>query len=464
MKWIFSMRDEFSVELEKISNIWDETGVLGWQLDERRSTCKKHLFNLLEEMLSEESNRKQAIVSKVSETAKMINEMRMEVEQEEGDFQLQDSWKPLMKLEKLEAEKKRLDQKSECILKQWNQLLGQKQALVERLCITSIETDQIEKGFKHVPSNAILNQLKSKVQDLLALKRQKEIDSLAVAINQMRERLQLDPINAPTTLDEESLKVLRMENETQMAKVTDLEKNCESKMARLELLSSRLDMTTPFLKPDQWTTRNGQELGAELQKLEALRCAKLPQLIAACREELQTLVSRCHLRAVESIAGARGNNEEEILASLEQAIDKWQRFYTQHQQIFKAFDRLSDAMIKLTETEKQLRDPQILKNRGGILLKVEKELKMLKQREIPRAEKEFLASADSASREFHHLVCFPGNRTLDEVVSEINEKENTSGIPSTPQTSKKRTQQQSLLDSSATKRVRDRHHLESFHF
>ena len=70
---------------------------------------------------------------------------------------------------------------------------------------------------------------------------------------------------------------------------------------------------------------------------------------------------------------------EQLLEKYEKEIKKWQDFHAENREIFDALDKLLATFRSMRELEEKAKDPNRLKNnRGGALLKEEKERKRIK--------------------------------------------------------------------------------------
>ena len=78
---------------------------------------------------------------------------------------------------------------------------------------------------------------------------------------------------------------------------------------------------------------------------------------------------------------------EESVNALEHELDRLEANYEQNKCMFEAVATYQQMWESYVETEQKLKDPAILSNRGGIMLKVDKEKKRL-LKELPRIEQE----------------------------------------------------------------------------
>ncbi len=93
------------------------------------------------------------------------------------------------------------------------------------------------------------------------------------------------------------------------------------------------------------------------------------------------------MKAQEAAKLAQCRNDEECVDYLERRIEELRLVFQKHRPVYEGISSFQTLWGSLTEVEQKLKDPAILSNRGGILLKTEKEKKRL-MRELQKAEAE----------------------------------------------------------------------------
>ncbi|XP_025829610.1 protein regulator of cytokinesis 1-like isoform X2 [Agrilus planipennis] len=78
---------------------------------------------------------------------------------------------------------------------------------------------------------------------------------------------------------------------------------------------------------------------------------------------------------------------EDLLSLHDMELNKWKKFYNQNCAIFKLLNKRNEVWQKLQELEKAAAAPDRYKNRGGKLLKEEKERNVL-TKQIPKLEEQ----------------------------------------------------------------------------
>ncbi|VDN40037.1 unnamed protein product, partial [Dibothriocephalus latus] len=118
--------------------------------------------------------------------------------------------------------------------------------------------------------------------------------------------------------------------------------------------------------------------------------AYLPRL----KEEVAELARSCCVESQElAIIEEFTGNEEALVDYLEKRIEELKTIYQKHRQVYDGIANFQSLWRALLEVERRMRDPAILSNRGGILLKTEKEKKRL-LKEVQKAEAEAKAAIE----------------------------------------------------------------------
>ncbi|THD27152.1 Protein regulator of cytokinesis 1, partial [Fasciola hepatica] len=131
------------------------------------------------------------------------------------------------------------------------------------------------------------------------------------------------------------------------------------------------------------------QLKEEVARLAELRRLNLSVFIENCRNELGHWWDECYLSELQRnvITVEPGEYTETVLSALESEIDRLKVFHALHQPVFDTIKEWQTTFSRFRNTEMKKKDPIVLKNRGGILLRVEKEYKQL-QRDLKRLETE----------------------------------------------------------------------------
>lgn len=102
---------------------------------------------------------------------------------------------------------------------------------------------------------------------------------------------------------------------------------------------------------------------------------------------------------------------------MERRIEELKVVFHQHRRVYEAIAAFQTAFSALQQVEQRLKDPSILCNRGGILLKTEKEKKRL-LKEVEKSEKEALAAIGEYENDKGQPFLLSDGRTFVQAVEE----------------------------------------------
>ncbi|VDL89234.1 unnamed protein product [Schistocephalus solidus] len=142
--------------------------------------------------------------------------------------------------------------------------------------------------------------------------------------------------------------------------------------------------------------------------------AYLPRLLS----EITELARSCFVEAQElTIIEEFIGNEEALVDYLERRIEELKTIYQKHRQVYDGIAKFQSLWRALLEVEQRMRDPAILSNRGGILLKTEKEKKRL-LKEVQKAEMETKAAIEQYETEKGEVFHLSNGKTFQEAAEE----------------------------------------------
>ncbi|VEL12861.1 unnamed protein product [Protopolystoma xenopodis] len=125
----------------------------------------------------------------------------------------------------------------------------------------------------------------------------------------------------------------------------------------------------------------------EVERCQQQKWESLQTYLPRLKAEVTHLAQVCCMNTAEVLAGADFTDNESVVGHLETRLEDLRDVYARHSVAYdsiSAYDRLWAALF---EVEVKMKDPAILANRGGILLKTEKEKKRL-LKELQRVEQE----------------------------------------------------------------------------
>nr|CAG5996601.1 unnamed protein product [Menidia menidia] len=372
----------------QLKDIWEEIGIPEDQRLQRTNVVKNHIKNLLDMMIKEEESLKKRLISSIqicrTEMEKLCLELHFPIfEEEEGVSMLQQEKNIRTQVEALMKEKAQR-------MQQLKALLEQDQDLCDILCSMpyGIAPDS-------VPSPEQLEDFQQHIanQNAEKAKRHAEFTELKKQIVLVMEELEHTPETSferdVVCEDEDSFCLSRDNLEERKA---ENEAACESQREKIQQLWQRLQVPQEErapLDPHMVASRkrNLDALQAEVQRLEELKLSNIRSVTDAIRSEIAVLWEKCFLGAEQRQAFTPYFSEdftEELLALHDAEIQRLRQHYQDHQELFDGVQRWEDNWRLFLELEAT--DPARFTNRGGNLLKEEKQRSEL-HKNLPKLEK-----------------------------------------------------------------------------
>ncbi|VDK33631.1 unnamed protein product [Taenia asiatica] len=268
------------------------------------------------------------------------------------------------------------------------------------------------------PLVAQLNALQGDIQRIAA--------EIAYVPKTEREKslLQLDSNGREPALDQE-LKTMRLSLVKEKARLVG---TCDELKAYLASMWKRLQKPVEeceaFLKNcESFTPQSLQLLQTEADACRSERLQTIVTYLPSVKAELLDLARTCCLENQESSnlakieAKARQDGSVELLDYLERRIEELKVVYQQHRRVYDAIAAFQTSFNALQQVEQRLKDPSILGNRGGILLKMEKEKKRL-LKEVEKLEKETLAAISEYEAEKGQTFVLSNGKTFVQAIEE----------------------------------------------
>ncbi|CDS36623.1 protein regulator of cytokinesis 1 [Echinococcus multilocularis] len=292
------------------------------------------------------------------------------------------------------------------------------QADIQRIAaeIAYVPKTEREKSLLHLESNG------REVTSDQILNGQEEVFNVDEEIRRTAERLKGA---LPNETDLEELKTMRLSLVKEKARLMG---TCEELKAYLESMWKRLQKPVEecevFLKNcEAFTPHSLQLLQTEADACRKERLQTIATYLPNVKAELLDLARTCCLENQESSnlakieAKERQDGGVELLDYLEHRIEELKFVYQQHRRVYEAIAAFQTSFNALQQVERRLKDPSILSNRGGILLKTEKEKKKL-LKEVEKSEKETLAAIGEYEAEKGQPFVLSNGKTFVQAVEE----------------------------------------------
>uniref|UniRef100_A0A672Z959 Protein regulator of cytokinesis 1-like n=1 Tax=Sphaeramia orbicularis TaxID=375764 RepID=A0A672Z959_9TELE len=405
-----------------LKDIWEQIGIPEDQRLQRTTVVKNHIKGLLEMMIKEEESLMQRLISSIhtcrTDMKKLCLELQLPLfEEEEGISILQQEKNIRTRMEALTKEKT-------LRMQQLKTLMDQDQELCDILC-----SDPYGISADTVPSLQQLEDLQQHIrnQNEEKMRRHTEFTDLKKQI--IVHMQQLDHI-AETSFEKDV--VCEDENSFCLSRdnITSIHDS-----DRVQQLWERLQVPQEEREPfsDHMVSsrrRNLEALQVEVQRLEELKLLHIRNDIDAVRSEIAVFWDKCFFNPEQRQAFAPYFSEdftEELLSFHSAEIQRLKQHYEQHRELFEGVQRWEESWRLFLDLEKKATDPNRFMNRGGNLLKEEKQRTEL-HKNLPKLEKKLRAQIESWEAEQGQEFLVNGVKFLQYVEEQVElhqlEKEN----------------------------------------
>ncbi|XP_044050370.1 protein regulator of cytokinesis 1-like isoform X3 [Siniperca chuatsi] len=414
--------------LVRLQDIWEEIGIPEEQRLQRTNDVHKHIKGLLDLMIAEEEELKKRLVKGIQSYLKELNNLCSELqlppfEEEDGCTMLQMEKNSRTRLEMMKEHKKQR-------MEELKGLISKDRELCDIMCTTPFCIDQ-----DSVPP---LQQLEAYRAYLDNLTKEKECrhdefvsikKEIVVCMNDLERHPETSFEMDVMCEDEEgfclsndniaALKLLlsqlqecKAENELRCSalrtKIQELWERLQIPQEQREALSEHMVMSKK---------RNIEALQAEVQHLEVLKMQSMKSVIEAIRAEIALFWERCFYSQEQQQAFQPHHDDdftEELLNLHEAEVRTLKKYYEDHRELFEGITKWQANWTLYLELDKKANDPSRFNNRGGNLLKEEKQRTDL-QKSLPKLEKTLKAQIDVWEQEHGKEFLVNGQKFLEYV-------------------------------------------------
>ncbi|XP_031242985.1 protein regulator of cytokinesis 1 isoform X4 [Mastomys coucha] len=429
------LADESIVCLQKalthLREIWELIGIPEEQRLQRTEVVKKHIKDLLDRMIAEEESLRERLLKSISicqkELSTLCTELQVKPFQEEKETTVLQLEKDLRTQVELMRKQKK-ERKQELKL-----LQEQDQELREILCMPPCDVDSTS-----VPTLEELNLFRQRVASLRETKesRHKQFVSIKRQIILCMEELEHTPdtsFEKDVVCEDESAFCLSLENIATLQKLlkqlemkkSQNEAECEGLRAQIRELWDRLQIPEEEREPvaaimtgSKNKIRNALKL--ELDRLEELKMQNIKQVIETIRVELAQFWDQCFYSQEQRRAFAPYYSEdytENLLQLHDAEITRLRNYYDVHKELFEGVQKWEQSWKLFLEFERKASDPSRFTNRGGNLLKEEKERAKL-QKTLPKLEEELKAQVEQWEQEHSTAFVVNGQKFMEYVTEQ----------------------------------------------
>ncbi|XP_075059981.1 protein regulator of cytokinesis 1-like isoform X2 [Mixophyes fleayi] len=417
--------------LARLMDIWDGLGIKEEMRLQRIEEVKKHIEGLFNRMINEEMEMKERI-------EKSIQVCRREIKALCHDLSV-DDYKAEESMTILQVERD-LRVRLELLMKEKNKrleelkLLQQKdQELCSDLCVTPY---YIPSG--SIPSHRQLEELKDhiKVQSEEKRKRLLVFSTLRAEIRQCLEEIGRQPENSleqEAICEDEEAFFLTTENIKALTILkAQLELKKEELLSTLNTIKEKVTVLWDLLQVTQEEREVCQKASGspiyeemkvwenELARLKELKSANLKEVILKIRLELKTYWDKCLYTTEQRKAFAPYYSDdftEDLLCQHDEEVIRLKLLYEKCKLILEAVAKWETSWSQFLILEKKASDPNRFSNRGGSLLKEEKERVKL-QKLLSKLEEELKSRIESWEAEQGCAFLFKGSKFMDYVANQ----------------------------------------------
>ncbi|KAL2300887.1 hypothetical protein Nmel_013781 [Mimus melanotis] len=370
-----------------LRDIWEEIGIPEEQRLERTDTVRKHIKSLLDMMVAEEESLKERLLKSIvlcrKELDTLCRELQLgpfETEEESTILQMEKNLRTCVEV----LQKQKRDRKQEL-----KALQEQDRALCDILCTPLFNIDP-----NSVPSLEDLDRYRRHVASLNTLKEQRreEFVSNKRQIILLMEELDHTPdtsFERDVVCEDEKVFCLSKDNimalqqllqqlEAQRALneavCTELRARIVALWERLQIPEEERESSAVHLSWSRVKTRRA--LQQEVDRLEELKLQNMKSVIQAIRAELADYWDKCFYSQEqrENFSPYYDEDYTETLLELHDAeVGKMKMYYETHKDLFEAVQKWEENWKLFLELESKAADPSRFTNRGGNLLKEEKQ-------------------------------------------------------------------------------------------
>ncbi|XP_053175669.1 protein regulator of cytokinesis 1-like [Scomber japonicus] len=398
--------------LIRLQDIWEEIGIPEEQRMQRTNDVHKHIKGLLDLMITEEQELKQRLVKNIEsyrqEINKFCNELQLPpFEEEESCTMLQTEKNSRIRLEVMREHKKQR-------MEELKGFTARDSELCDILCTRPFCIDH-----ESVPTLNQLEAYRTYLDDLTKEKerRHDEFVSMKREIISCMDDLERHPETSfeadvmcedeeEFCLSNDNIAALKLLLSQLQERKDEKEHLCSALRTKIHELWDRLQspqeekeaLSEHMTKSKK---KNIEALQAEVKRLEVLKMQSLKSFIEAIRAEISLLWESCYYSQEQKQAFLPFQDDdftEELLNRHEAEVSTLKKYFEDHKELFQGVTKWHENWTLYLELDRKANDPMRFNNRGGNLLKEEKQRSDL-QKSLPKLEKSLKAQIDNWEEE-----------------------------------------------------------------
>ncbi|XP_025896331.1 protein regulator of cytokinesis 1 isoform X2 [Nothoprocta perdicaria] len=417
--------------LATLRGIWEEIGIPEEQRLERTNVVRKHVQELLDLMVKEEEGLKERLLNSIAMHRKDVDTLCRELQLD--PLQAEEESTLLQQEKCLRTHAEALLKEKEDRRRELNALQEQDRDLCDTLCTTPFCIDS-----NAVPSLEELDCYRNHLASLTAEKerRREAFVNTKRQIILCMEELDHTPdtsFEQDVVCKDEAAFCLSTDN---IAALRDLlqqlegqrslnEALCVELRSRVLVLWERLQVPAEereafavHMTGSRAKTRRALQL--EVDRLEELKLQNVKEVIQATRAELTDYWDKCFYSQGQRDAFQPYYDEDytETLLQLHDAeVMKVKRYYETHKDLFEAVQKWEENWRQFLELERKTTDPSRFANRGGALLKEEKQRAKL-QKSLAKLQEELESRIQAWEQEREEAFLVKGQRFMEYVTEQ----------------------------------------------
>ncbi|XP_075063924.1 protein regulator of cytokinesis 1 isoform X2 [Mixophyes fleayi] len=386
--------------LARLRDIWEEIGIPEDQRLQRTDAVKRHVNILLTRMIDEEESLKERLLKSIDVCRQELNTLCNELNL--PSFEEDDS--TILQLEK------DLRTRVEVMLKQKKERIQELKLLKQRdqdlcdiLCTSPYYVDS-----QRVPSLDELDQFRRHLAALSVEKERREAEfvktkkQIILCMEQL-DRLPDTSFERDVVCEEEEAFCLSKENLAALHQLLfQLEEQISQNQSLCEELRSKiLELWDRLQVPEEernalalhMTGSKGKTIKAlqdEVDRLQELKLQNIKNIVQVIRTELSNYWDKCFYSNEQRQAFAPFSDDdytEDLLCLHDTEINRIKQYYEVHKEMFEGVQKWQENWHLFLEHDRKATDPNRFTNRGGNLLKEEKQRAKL-QKMLPKLEEE----------------------------------------------------------------------------
>ncbi|XP_023698850.1 protein regulator of cytokinesis 1-like isoform X2 [Paramormyrops kingsleyae] len=409
----------------RLKDIWEEIGIPEDQRLQRTEVVKKHVRGLLDMMIAEEESLKQRLMNSIETCRKELDDLCKELqlppfEDEDGSSMLQLEKDIRTRLEVMLKQKNQRMQELKGLQDQERDLcdvLCTGAYIIDPACVPTLE--QLEAFQQHIAG--LVAEKEQRHAEFVDIKKQIILcmEDLEQVPDTSFERDVVYEEEEAFCLSKENIKALKLLLAQLEERKAENEALCSSYRRQIQELWDRLQV--PQVERDQLSEhmvtckkRNMEALAAELQRLDQLKMENIRVFTEAVRAELASYWEKCFFSAEQQQDFVPYHHEEfseELLRLHEDELQRLRQHFEEHQELYEGVHQWQENWLLFLELEKKATDPSRFTNRGGNLLKEEKQRADL-QKNLPKLEKKLKAQIDVWEQEQGREFLIDGKKFL----------------------------------------------------